>query len=174
MTSPSEHLSSSTVQTQAEKAIIAALAASRGIDLICRPPKIALSKGGHIEVDGATRDRSVVVEAYARQGKLKGAQPKKIAQDILKLALLKREVGWENAEAIVAFASDDARESITGWLRQAAETFDVQLEVVDLSQGLRDQIMRAQSRQVMVNLDRVADDIGIDPVESDGEVDIRS
>ena len=159
-----EHLSSSVVQTMAEDTIVAAVAAARGIDLICKPGKIWLAGGVYIEVDAATADEGVVVEVYARQGKLKGAQAKKIAQDILKLALLKREGGRERSEAIIAFASQQARDSITGWLRQAAETFDVQMEVVDIPQDLRDQILRAQSRQVMVNLDQVlsatlADDV---------------
>ena len=163
-----EHLSSSVIQTMAEKKIVAAVAAGRGIKLICKPGKITLAGGVNIEVDAATADESVVVEAYARQGKLKGAQPKKIAQDILKLALLKREAGRERTEAIVAFASQQARDSISGWLRQAAETFDVQLEVVDIPQDLRDQILQAPSRQVMVNLDQVADDVGIDSADGAG------
>ena len=107
-------------------------------------------------------DESVVVEAYAHQGKLKGAQSKKIAQEILKLALLKREVGRENTQTIVALASQEARDSITGWLLQAAVAFDVQLRVVDVPQKLRDAILQAQVRQVMVNLDEVADDVGSD------------
>lgn len=163
--SPQNHLSNSAVQVTAEAKIIAEVAASRGISLISKPGKITLTGGVHIEVDAATADGTVVVEAYARQGKLKGAQPKKIAQDILKLALLKREPAREHTEAIVAFASQQAYDSISGWLRRAADAFDVQLVVVDLPQDLRDQILEAQSRQVMVNLDVVADDIGIAPAE---------
>jgi hypothetical protein len=78
-----------------------------------------------IEVDAATADRSTVVEAYARQGKLKGAQLKKIAQDILKLALLKRQPGHERTETIIAFASQEAHDSISGWLQEAAAEFGV-------------------------------------------------
>ena len=163
--SPQNHLSSSAVQVKAEGKIIAEISASRGITLISKPDKITLTGGVHIEVDAATADGSVVVEAYARQGMLKGAQPKKIAQDILKLALLKREPGRENTLAIVAFASQQAYDSVSGWLRRAADAFDIQLEVVDIPQVLRDQILEAQSRQVMINLDIVADDIGIDPAE---------
>jgi hypothetical protein len=76
-------------------------------------------------VDAATADRSTVVEAYARQGKLKGAQLKKIAQDILKLALLKRQPGHERTETIIAFASQEAHDSISGWLQEAAAEFGV-------------------------------------------------
>ena len=149
----------------AEEEIVVALALARRITLIRKPGRIMLDGGVHIEVDAATEDQTVVVEAYARQGRLKGAQPKKVAQDILKLALLKREPGREHTEAIIAFASNEARDSISGWLNQAAKRFDIQLEVVDVPQELRDRILRAQSRQVMVNLDQVADDVGIETAE---------
>ena len=154
-----EHLSSSAVQTKAETEIVCALALKCGIELVHQPEKIPLGGGVYVEVDGATPDRSVVVEAYARQGKLKGAQPKKIAQDILKLALLKRESGREIKRAVIAFASQEARESISGWIQQAAVAFDIELIVVEISKQLRAEICAAQHRQIMVNLDHVADDI---------------
>lgn len=122
---------------------------------------ISLAGGVRIEVDAATRDASVVVEAYARQGRLKSAQLKKIAQDILKLALLKREPGRQSTAAIIVFASQEARDSVSGWVGQAADSFDVTLKVVDIPENLREQIRLAQSRQVMVNLDQVADDVGL-------------
>lgn len=68
-----EHLSSSAVQTEAEEEIVCALARKCGVELIHQPGKIPLGGGVYVEVDGATPDLSVVVEAYARQGKLKGA-----------------------------------------------------------------------------------------------------
>jgi hypothetical protein len=156
-----EHLSSSAVQTEAETEILCALASKCGIELVHHPEKILLGGGVYVEVDGATPDRSVVVEAYARQGKLKGAQPKKIAQDILKLALLKRESGRKRTRAVIAFASQEARDSISGWIQQAAKSFDIELIVVEIPEQLRDQICAAQHRQIMVNLDHVADDIGL-------------
>jgi hypothetical protein len=162
MPPPQEHRSSSAVQTLAEAQIVAALAAERQLELITKPGEITLSGGVSIEVDAATADERVVVEAYARQGKLKGAQPKKIAQDILKLALLKREPGREQTDAIIAFASQEARDSISGWLRQAARTFNIELVLVDIPPELRAQILLAQSRQIMVNLDQVADDVAMD------------
>lgn len=156
-----EHLSSSAVQTRAETEIVCALARKWGIELVPQPDKIPLGGGVYVEVDGATPDLSVVVEAYARQGKLKGAQPKKIAQDILKLALLKRESGRELTRAVIAFASQKARDSISGWIQQAAVAFDIELIVVEIPEQLRAEIRAAQHRQIMVNLDDVADDIGL-------------
>jgi hypothetical protein len=156
-----EHLSSSAVQTEAETEIVCALAREWGIELVPQPAKIPLRGGVYVEVDGATPNLTVVVEAYARQGKLKGAQPKKIAQDILKLALLKRESGRERTRAVIAFASREARDSISGWIQQAAVAFDIELIVVEVPNQLRNKICAAQHRQIMVNLDHVADDIGL-------------
>ncbi len=153
------------MQQRAETEIVASLAKFRGITFGPNP-RIALSGGVTIEVDAATTDGSIVVEAYARQGRLKGAQFKKIAQDILKLALLKQEPGRELTEAIIAFASQEAHDSIAGWVRQAAKTFGVDLVVVDISHALRAEIRHAQQRQVMVNLDQIADDV--DAPDADG------
>ena len=160
MDQPAEHLSSSRVQTDAEIEIVQALGQARGTVLQRKPEKIHLAGGVNVEVDAASSDGRTVVEAYARQGALHGAQLKKIAQDILKLALIKKEPGKESTEAIIAFASQEARDSIRGWVQQAAEAFGVELTVVTISPQLRDAILAVQKRQVMVNLDYVADDVG--------------
>ena len=154
-----EHPSSSAVQTKAERKIVCALARKCGIELVHQPEKIPLGGGVHVEVDGATPNLSVVVEAYARQGKLKGAQLKKISQDILKLALLKREPGRERTRTVIAFASQEARVSISGWIQQAAVAFGIELIVVEISEQLRAEIRTAQHRQTMINVDHVAGDI---------------
>ncbi len=148
-----EHLSDSSVQRRAEANIIAALAESHGLDLVPSPGRIALAGDVWVEVDARASDNSVFVAAYARQGSLKGAQRKKIGQDILKLALLKREVTFAGNRVIIAFASHEARDSVRGWLRRTAEAFDVELLVVQISEDLRNEIPSAQSRQVMVNID---------------------
>jgi hypothetical protein len=103
----------------------------------------------------------VVVEAYARQGRLKGAQPKKIAQDILKLALFKRVPGREGTRAVIAFASPEAHRSITGWLQHAADSFGVEFVVVEITDQTRTAIRAAQDRQIMANNDVVADDVDL-------------
>lgn len=129
------------------------------IGLKQQPGKFGLQGGVSIEVDAATDDGSIVVEAYARQGRLKGAQLKKVAQDILKLALLKREPDREQTEAIIAFANQEAHDSISGWVRQAPESFGVQLVVVPIPEALHQEILRAQGRQALVDVDEIADDV---------------
>lgn len=112
----------------------------------------------HIELDAISFDGTVVVEAYARQGALKGAQLKKVAQDVLKLALLERAGGHVQRRVIV-FASVEAEQSVGGWVRLAADHFGVEFLVVEIPEALRGLILSAQGRQVMVNVDLVAADI---------------
>ena len=119
-----------------------------------------------VEVDARAQDSSVFVEAYARQGPLKGAQLKKIGQDILKLALLQRESTFSGSRAIIAFASDEARDSVRGWLRRATDAFGVELLVVPIPEVLRNEILAAQSRQMMENIDVTLADVAED-VEPD-------
>jgi hypothetical protein len=130
-----------------------------------------------VEVDARCEDPPVFVEAYARQGRLKGAQLKKVAQDVLKLALLRRNSAHREARAVIVFASAEAERSITGWLRQAAATFDVELCVVDIPDKDRQQILAAQERQKMTNIElsasELADDLDVPAVDR-GEAVARS
>lgn len=144
-----EQASSSHVQQEAEVWILEALAAQEGLRGLGRADRrLDLDDRTQVEVDGCTPDRSVLVEAYARQGELKGAQLKKISQDVLKLALIKRDPRWADARVIIAFTSQEAHDSVTGWLRHAAEVFGVELLVVeDIPDRLRERIRAAQQRQ---------------------------
>lgn len=123
--------------------------------------RVALEGGTYVDVDGVSADRAVFVEAYARQGTLKGAQIKKISQDILKLAMIRRL--HPDAQTVMEFASEEARDSIRGWLRHAAGTLGVTLLVVDIPDDLRARIRTAQEGQVMVNLTvgEVAEDVNL-------------
>lgn len=80
---------------------------------------------------------------------------------MLKLALLRREPDFAEVRPIIVFASEEARSSITGWVKRAAEVFDVELHVVDIDPELRAEIVATQELQKMVNvpLPSVADDI---------------
>ena len=166
---PAPHQSDSAVQRSAEKHIIDALAISTGIEFDTDPGRITLAGGVWVEVDARSNQGSVFVKAYARQGKLKGAQIKKIGPDILKLALLRRKEQNLGARAIIAFASQEASDSIRGWLRRAAEEFGVELMVVEIDQSLREQILAAQNRQIMVNVDATVVDV-VEDLEPDTEL----
>lgn len=152
--------SDSAIQRDAEGAIVAALAAKLGVALVTGGT-LPLSGGVTIQLDARSEDGKFAVEAYARQGVLRGGQLKKIAQDVLKLALLRREPDFAQVRPIIVFASEEARSSITGWVKRAAEVFDVELHVVDIDPELRAEIVATQELQRMVNVPllSVADDI---------------
>lgn len=107
------HLSGSAVQRQAETSIVQKIGADLGVVLI-PGGRISVGGGAHVQVDARTDEGDLLVEAYARQGALSGAQLKKVGQDILKLALLRRTEGWSDARMILAFASLGAKNSIRG------------------------------------------------------------
>lgn len=154
------HQSDSSVQRGAEGAIVDALGALLGVAL--NPGgALKLSGGVSIQLDARSADGQIAVEAYARQGRLKGAQLKKIAQDVLKLALLRTEPGLEEVRTIIVFASEEALRSVTGWVKRAAEVFGVELIVVEIDSKLREMILATQERQKMVNvaLDEAVGDI---------------
>lgn len=149
MTERATYLSDSRFQQEAEPVIVEAAASVTGHGPLPHA-RVALEGGTYVAVDGVSADRAVFVEAYARQGTLKGAQIKKISQDILKLAMIRRL--HPDAQTVIAFASEEAHDSTRGWLRHAAETLGVSLLVVDIPDDLRARIRTAQEGQVMVNL----------------------
>jgi hypothetical protein len=60
------------------------LAAEHGWAL--EPATLTVPSGARVEVDGATADRTVLVECWAHQGKPKSAQRHKVLADAFKLA----------------------------------------------------------------------------------------
>lgn len=143
------HRSSSREQQEAEPLILAWVAAELGVPLA--PTRVELRGGSSVEVDGVDDARSVFVEVYARQGTLKGGQVKKVAQDLLKLALLGKN--RPDARLILVLASAEAALTVRGrkWLAEAVEEFGVEVLVADLDDGVRDRLRAAQTRQIMVN-----------------------
>lgn len=165
------HQADSAVQSVAEAQIIERLGEQIGVRLTQSPPAIAVGPGASVLVDAATPDRAVIVEAFARQGALKPGQHKKVATDLLKFALLRQQTAADDPpsdttvpagfRAIIAFADEKARGSVTGWRRAAADAFGVELMVVQLDDDTVAAIRDAQARQAMTNVpaDEVADDI---------------
>jgi hypothetical protein len=66
---------------------------------------------------------------------------------------------------MLAFADEEASAYATGggWVAQALRTREVKVEVIDIPESLRDEILAAQKNQRMVNADEAAEDVTIDP-----------
>lgn len=73
-------------------------------------------------------------------------------QPPLKLTTVRRcNDEWADGNAYLVYASQEARDSIRGWLDAAATAWGVQSLVVTLPEDVRADLLRAQATQVMVN-----------------------
>jgi hypothetical protein len=132
-------------QRAAEVLMIAALAAELGLELT--PRRLELSDGVRVELDGATEDLSVLVEAWAHQGIVKSAQRNKILTDAFKLAFVARTL--DHPTRLILLLSDDeaARRFRSGWGAAALAEFEVEIIVVELGPEVRQRIRDAQAKQ---------------------------
>lgn len=103
-----------------------------------------------VQVDGATPDRLVLVEVFARIGKLRGGQLHKVSTDALKLIALKEAI--PEARLVLAFADQIAADSIVGWRKAVLERNGVERLAVALDPAVRKELLAAQAKQKMINL----------------------
>ncbi len=140
-----DHLSLASVQKEAEAWVLSELRKRPGYGTLKeRRVDIGL---GHCQPDGVTDNGMTMVEIYARVGRLTGSQPKKIATDILKFATLKRQKGRSNVRCEIYFVDADAKDSVTGWKKEAANQFGVKLNVIEIPGNLRKKLLKAQLDQ---------------------------
>jgi hypothetical protein len=145
---PQAHASDSLAQRDAEILIIAAVAEYVGEPLA--PSKISFGDGVRVEIDGASEDRSILVEAYAHLGKMVGAQPKKLATDAFKLTWAARKV---SAKRLIIAVIDPEVEAYllrpTAWLTAALRDSCVEVLRVTIDEDARARVEVAQRRQFM-------------------------
>ncbi|KYJ97539.1 hypothetical protein [Microbacterium sp. CH1] len=139
------HASDSSEQRSAEHAIIMAVA--QELEVVLAPARIAIGDA-HVEIDGASPDYSVLVEAYARIGALKGAQPRKLATDAFKLAWAGQKLG---AQRLILAVADEAAAGYLrrpgAWLTAAIADAGVEVLVAALDEDMRATVLAAQARQ---------------------------
>lgn len=139
------HASDSAEQRAAERAIVAAVAGRLGVALA--PARIAIDDA-HMEIDGASPDRMVLVEVYARIGALKGAQPRKLATDAFKLTWAGQTLG---ATRLILAVADEAAAGYLrrpgAWLTAAIRDAGIEIIVAELDDAMREAILTAQARQ---------------------------
>jgi hypothetical protein len=139
------HPSDSAEQQAAEPLMIEAVAKTIGVPLAKK--RLRLADGAHCQVDGVSADGKVLVEAFAHQGIMRGAQPKKVSEDAFKLVTLAK--GRDGMRLIVAFGDELAAKSFLGnsWKAQALRIWSVEVLVVELHGDIRAGIREAQVRQ---------------------------
>ncbi len=144
--SANAHASSSHEQRAAE-AVMLDLAGPRLGGATLRSARVDLGGGRYVMVDGLSLDPLVVVEVYAHRAAMRGAQPRKVASDILKLATVQRLVHPGARLAIVLNDPVVAAQISGGWLGTAAQEWEVGILVVDLPAHVNAEISAAQARQ---------------------------
>ena len=124
---------------------------SSKLEVDLQPRRLHFPSGAYCDVDGVSADERVLVEAFARQSKLKCGQRGKIARDALKLLTLREH--RPAARLIIALADPAVVKSLTttSWLAEALRTFNVEVLHVDIPTDARDRIAATEIRQVMAN-----------------------
>lgn len=126
--------------------MLGALEESLGVPLA--KTSIATANGGHVEIDAASSDLSVLVEIFAHRGKVLSGQGRKLAQDVLKLTWIRERAG---AERIVLAIADPAVELYLtrpkAWLTQAISDLGVEVIRVELDAETTAALERAQVTQ---------------------------
>lgn len=112
---------------------------------------IQIKDAVQVEVDAVTEDKSVLIEIFARQGKLLDGQKKKIAKDILKLALLGVDFGGKKRRLIIAHANPAIASHLKqeSWISCAADKFGIEeLDIsADLPPETKAELLKAQAVQ---------------------------
>ena len=111
-----------------------------------------------VEIDGIYENNNgklMLVEVYAHQGHLIGAQTDKICTDILKLitAQKKKDKNGRKAELYILLACKEAEKHLRGksWHSAVVKLFDIHIELGKLSPQTIEKIKQAQRNQKMVN-----------------------
>jgi len=106
---------------------------------------------GKVKPDGVWRDSNgviIIAECFARIGKLKPGQHRKIASDILKLIILKEELMDEYSLRIMLVVSDELGLQLEGndWLSIIVSK-KIELTKIPLSDEQRISLLKAIQRQ---------------------------
>ena len=144
-----EHPSDSSAQRDAGREILDHLGDELGVALEKR--RWSISDGTNVELNGMDSAERYAVQVHARLGALKVAQKHSVANDVLKLILVRDSASSQGRHPalILAFTSQEAVDSIRGWLREAIRLHGIDLRVVPLSDETVERVRAAQSRQVL-------------------------
>lgn len=140
--------SKSDVQTAAEEPLRVSAAELLLAELM--PRKIHLPGGSFVQVDAVSDSPPILGEIFARVGRLRGGQIKKVAEDALKLVTVRSAVpGWASARLVLIFASEEASASVAGWLAEALAYWRVETLTVEIHETMRQRLIDAQLSQTM-------------------------
>lgn len=140
------HPSDSTAQRDAEPLIVAAVAEYVGVELAAAT--IDLGDGVQVQIDGASADRAVLVEAYAHVGPLLSGQSRKLTTDAFKLVWAGGRIGA--TRLVIAVADVDAEAYLLrprAWLTAALRDSAVEVLRVSIDAAATARVVEAQRVQ---------------------------
>lgn len=137
------HESDSLAQRNAEAIVLAGVSEQMGTP-INQKVRLAVDEA-FVELDGVSEDESIFVEVFARIGRLRGAQLHKISTDVLKLITVAST--RPQARLVLAFADQEAADSVVGWRAAVLKRHGISKLVVKLDEGQRREILEAQAAQ---------------------------
>jgi len=137
------HPSNSEEQCIAERAILAALEQALGVTLDDSAP-IQLP----VVLDGFhLGPPPVCVEVFARQGRAKPGQQRKLMADMCKLLLVEKLLG-QRCRTIVAVCDPEALRGVEGsWRAAFADQYEIERIFVEVSDETRRRLLEAQRVQ---------------------------
>ncbi len=141
--------SSSAYQRQAENIIFAEIQKELGPDLLSNVQVPVNSADGiYIKPDFYSEKRRIIGEIHTHAGRLKGAQPKKIAGDILKMMLLDKVSHCEYTKYIVVCDQEEF-DQLTGnnTLAEAIRQFDIHVLLIPLDEKMHKELREVMKKQ---------------------------
>lgn len=143
------HLSNSKAQMIAEKLILEGLETYLGIPSgTLQTKRIMIDNVVGVEIDGYSEEHKIMVEVFARIGKLSAAHYEKLANDILKLNLAEDILNTSHKKYI-AVCGEDVERYLNGssWKAFAVKYYNFEVVRIELSLEDREMILNAQQRQ---------------------------
>lgn len=143
------HLSDSMAQMIAEKLILEGVERYLGIPRgSLQTKRIMLDNVVGIEIDGYSDDHKIMVEVFARIGKLAAAHYEKLANDILKLKLAEDNLKVPHKKYIAVCGAEAERYLLgSSWKAFAVKYYNFEVIRIELSIDDREMIISAQQRQ---------------------------
>ena len=117
-------------------------------------PEIASFQRGELfeKLFQFSEEYSIIGEIFAHIGGNKRGQSTKIANDILKMLLIEKD-RCKSYRKIIVVCDEQEERTLSGKsaLAESIRQFGIELKRVEISNELRETIISAQNRQVMVN-----------------------
>ena len=121
---------------------------------VSRNPKVKINRNTlvHIEPDFYSEEHCIIGEIFAHIGGNKKGQDTKVAKDILKMLLIENDRG-KRFRKIIVVCDEQEKRALNGKsaLVECIRQFGIELKRIEIPDELRNIIVSAQDRQIMIN-----------------------